>query len=143
MVHLGDTRSRRTPCTGQGGGARFTLRASWAIVALSWRYARARGDAIEALNLALFLLFSLLLVLGLRRLPPSYALYAAPQLLLIGTRTNFSPLMATSRYVLVLFPAFVVLAMLARRRSHYSWLMVSLLLLGFVLFVFLSGSFVA
>ena len=123
---------------------RFTLRAPWAVVALSWRYARARGDAIEALNLALFLLFCLLLVLGLRRLPPSYALYAAPQLLLIGTRTNFSPLMATARYVLVLFPAFVVLALLGRdRRLRAVWLALSVALLAVLLYTFLGGRFVA
>src|SRR3712207_4853714 len=78
-------------------------------VALNWRYARARGEAIEALHLALYLLCCLL-VLGLRRLPPSYALYTSPQLLLIGTRTTFSPLMATARDVLVRFPTLAVLA---------------------------------
>jgi hypothetical protein len=71
-------------------------------------------------------------------------LYAAPQLLLLSSQQAwFSPLMSTSRYVLVLFPAFVVLAQLGRhRRLHYSWLILSLLLLGFFLYAFLSGPFV-
>ena len=41
------------------------------------------------------------------------------------------------------FPAFVVLALLGgHRRLHYSWLILSLLLLGFFLYAFLSGPFV-
>ncbi len=52
--------------------------------------------------------------------------------------------MSTSRYLLVVFPVFVVLALLGRhRRPHYSWLILSLMLLGFLLFAFLSGPFVA
>ncbi len=66
---------------------------------------RPRGEAAEALNLALFLRRCLLLVLRRWRLRPSYALYVAPQLLLIGRPTTFSPLMATARDVLaVLLP---------------------------------------
>jgi hypothetical protein len=123
---------------------RLSLHAPWTVVALSWQYLRARGDRIEALNLALYLLFAVLLVVGLRRLPLSYSLYAAPQLLLIGTRTNFSPLMAASRYVLVLFPAFVALALLGRStRWHVAWLVASLVLLLLLFYTFLSGTFVA
>jgi hypothetical protein len=123
---------------------RLSLHAPWTVVALSWQYLRARGDRIEALNLALYLLFAVLLVVGLRRLPLSYSLYAALQLLLIGTRTNFSPLMAASRYVLVLFPAFVVLALLGRSKPfHIAWLVASLVLLAILFYTFLSGTFVA
>jgi hypothetical protein len=123
----------------------LAARTPWAAAALSWQHIRQRGDAIEALNLALLGLFVIILIIGLRELPLSYTLYAAPQLLLIGTRQNFfSPLMATSRYVLVLFPAFVVLALLLQhRRLHYSWLILSLLLLALLLYAFLSGPFVA
>jgi len=46
--------------------------------------------------------------------------------------------------VLVLFPVFILLALLGRhRRLHYSWLILSLLLLGFLFYTFLSGPFVA
>ncbi len=117
----------------------------WTAISLSWRHIRARGDAIEALNLALLALFTVALVAGLRRLPVSYTLYAAPQLLVIGSRELYlSPLMSSSRYVLVLFPVFILLALLGRhRRLHHSWLILSLLLLAFLFYAFLSGPFVA
>jgi hypothetical protein len=117
----------------------------WTVVEASWAHIRANGDVIEALNLVLLLLSVVVLAVGLRRLPLSYTLYAAPQLLVVGSRLNFfSPLMATSRYVLVIFPIFVILALLGQgRRIHTAWLILSLLLFGFLLYAFLSGPFVA
>ena len=122
----------------------------WVVVARSWEHLRGRGDAIEALNLALLLAFGALFLLGLRRLPPAYTLYVAPQLLLISSRllpsgqNVASPLMSTSRYVVVLFPLFILLALAGEhRRLHYSWLLCSTLLLALLLYAFLSGRFVA
>jgi hypothetical protein len=54
-------------------------------------------------------------------------LFAAPQLL-VACRLNPTPLTSTARYVLVLFPVFVVLA---------------LLFLGFLTTMFLRNTFVA
>lgn len=121
-----------------------TFRAPWSAIMISWGHIRARGDVIEALNLAFLLFFAVLLVVGVRRLPVAYTLYAAPQLLLTGShQAAQSPLMSTSRFVLVLFPAFVVLALLGRRRRlHTAWLIFSLLLLGLLVFAFMSGPFV-
>jgi hypothetical protein len=47
--------------------------------------------------------------------------------------------------VLLLFPAFVVLALLwgRHRRPHVSWLILSLLFLGLLTYHFLRGDFVA
>ncbi len=121
-----------------------TGRWPWTAVITSWREARAHSDPIEVLNLASLILFSVLLIIGVRRIPLSYALYAAPQLLLMGARQTLvgSPLASTYRYVLVLFPAFVVLAWLGqRRRLHYAWLCISLLLLGWLLSRFLGGAY--
>lgn len=122
-----------------------TFRPPWSVVATSWRHIHERNDPIEALNLALFLFCCGLLVVGLRHLPVLYILYAAPQLLVIGTsQARFSPLMSTSRYVLVIFPIFVLLALLGEgRRLHYSWLIGSVLLLALLLLRFLQGPFVA
>jgi len=121
------------------------LRPPWVVVASSWVHLRGRGDAIEALNLALLLACGALFLLGLRRLPPVYSLYVAPQLLLIASRQNaFSPLQSTSRLVVVLFPLFILLALAGvHRRLHYSWLLCSTLLLALLLYAFLSGPFVA
>ena len=117
----------------------------WTAIGNSWQYIITGDDVVEAINLTTLLIFTSLLIAGVRHVPLTYTLYAVPQLMLIGTRQNFfSPLMATSRYILVLFPIFVLLALLGRhRRVHYSWLILSLLLLGFLLYAFLSGPFVA
>lgn len=116
----------------------------WTAVARSWHFLRASGDVIEVVNLAFLLLFAGLLVLGLRRLPVSYTLYSAPQLLALSTRQMaVSPLMSTSRLVLVLFPAFILLALLLQRRvSQVLWLGASALLLLFLFGAFLFGRFV-
>lgn len=82
---------------------------------------------VEGLNLLCFLAFVGLAVAG-RRLPASHTLYVAPALVLYGARVMwFLPLMSVSRYVLVLFPGFIVLgALLERRpRAAVAWLVVS------------------
>ena len=123
----------------------YTPSPPWTLLALSWQYILRQASAHEALNLGLLLLTGALLLYGLRRLPFAYTLYAAPHLLLIATRqTTASPLASASRYVLVLFPAFVALALLGRhRRLHSSWLLLSTLLLAFLLTAFVARVFVA
>jgi len=50
------------------------------------------------------------------------------------------PLMSTSRYVLALFPCFVVLAIAGRsRRFDTSWTFLSTLLLAFLTILFVEG----
>jgi hypothetical protein len=117
----------------------------WTVVQTSWEWIWARDDPIQALNLGMLLFFAALSVVGLRWLPLTYSLYAVPQLLSFGLRLNPTPLTSTSRYVLLLFPAFVVLALLwgRRWRPHVSWLILSLLFLGLLTYHFLRGDFVA
>jgi len=51
--------------------------------------------------------------------------------------------MSTARYLLVLFPCFVVLALAGRRpRFHTGWLLISVLFLGLMTTLFLEGNFV-
>ena len=117
----------------------------WNLIIASWRYVLARGNVVEAINLGLFVLFSGLVIVGLRKIPFTYTLYVLPQLLLIATRNPFhTPLISTSRYVLVLFPCFIVLAILGRRRKvHYVWLVTSAALLTLLFLIFITGPFVA
>ncbi len=117
----------------------------WSVLAHSWRYILREGDGVEALTLGLFIFVVALLIGGLRRLPPAYLLYAVPQLLPILTRQTYvTPLTSTSRYLLVFFPAFVVLALLGRRRwLWYPWLILSVLLLAWLFAKFLQKDFVA
>lgn len=121
------------------------IRAPWAVLAASWQHIRTRPDGVETLNFALVLACAALLTVGLRRLPTLYILYAAPQLLLIATHENeVAPLLSAMRYLLVLFPVFTLAALAGRRRRlHYAWLVVSVLLLAFLLYTFLSGPIVA
>ena len=117
----------------------------WNLLLASWRYIRTSGNIVEAVNLALFLIFVVLTLLGLRRIPLTYTLYVATQLLLICTRApDNSPLVSTTRYLLVLFPAFIVLALLGReRRFHHIWWIASLVFLALLFVIFISGPFVA
>jgi hypothetical protein len=65
----------------------------------------------------------------------TYSLYVAPQLLVILGGGPTTPLQSASRFMLAMFPLFVVLGRLgARRWFHTSWLVASVLGLG-LLFV--------
>ena len=121
---------------GQGWAVHFVP--PWVAIMESWRFIRTHGHLIEALNLAAVLLVAVLLLLGARRLPLLYLLYALPQLLLTVSRVaDWPPLISSARYVLVLFPAFVVPALLLRRRAlHYAVLIVSALGLVFLAAMF-------
>ena len=99
---------------------------------------------MQALNLAALLGAAILLAVGARRMPLTYSLYAWPPLLLIATRIQPTPLTSTTRYVLVLFPVFVVAALLAEHPwLRRAWLVISLVLLGALATMFLQGDFVA
>ena len=114
----------------------YQVVAPWRAIAASWNDIRAGGPhgnvpEIEALNLACLLAFSALAVVAARRLPVAYALFALPYAALLLTHEGWlSPLMSTSRFVLPLFPCFIVVAVwLARRpRLAVGWLGASALL---------------
>jgi hypothetical protein len=120
-------------------------RAPWDVLRASWQYIRTKGDPVEALNLIAFGLAVGLIVIGVRRLPPLYLLYAVPHLLTIAIRENGrTPLQSTSRYLLVIFPIMVVLALVLKsRRAHLAWVVVSLALFIVLLTCYLGAAFVA
>jgi hypothetical protein len=76
------------------------------------------GDPIEVLNVVSIVGLTALGVYGFRRLPLEYGLYAVALLALLWLRDtdNFSPLISTARYALVIFPCFMIGAQLLRRR---------------------------
>ncbi|MGN6673154.1 MAG: hypothetical protein ACTHMA_07630 [Thermomicrobiales bacterium] len=122
------------------------LRWPWEVLALSWREITRHNNPMEVLNLLTVVLCCMALLAGVRRLPISYTIFAATQVFLILLHENFvTPLTGTLRYALVLFPVFVVLASwgLRSRRLHYSWLILSLALIGVLLYAFLTGPFVS
>lgn len=115
----------------------------WDLVAAAWARISENGDVITALNLAALIMFIGLFVAGLRRVPLSYSLYVGPSLALVALRSPAFPLMSAMRYVSVLFPCFVVLALLARsERVHTGWVIVSTLLLGLLAMLFVQGEFI-
>lgn len=84
---------------------------------------------VEILNLGSLVGGLVVAVVAARRLPPAYAIYAITTLGLYFFRTaGFSPLMSVSRYVLVVFPCTIVVAMWLGRRPRLAaaWLVVSL-----------------
>ena len=124
------------------GGTEF--HPPWAVVAASAGWIIERGDALQALNLIVLIGAALLLVIGAPRMPAVYSLYAWPPLLLIATRIQPTPLTSTTRYILVIFPIFVVAALLTEHRwVRALWIVLSLIGLGWLTAQFVQGEFVA
>jgi hypothetical protein len=117
--------------------------APWDVVGAALDFTRRTGDPLQALQLAMLVGFAVLFVLGIRRLPAELTLYAAPQLALAWGRILPIPLTSVDRYLLVIFPAFIVLALvLGDRRWRWSYVILSLLLLGALANEFVIGNFV-
>jgi hypothetical protein len=99
--------------------------------------------AISVIDLSILIVFLALLALGARRLPRSYTAYAAVVWLaiLVNPATGGGQtlaLLSTSRFALTVFPPFILLALLGRRRAVDRWivaLFVALLTLFTILFV--------
>jgi len=67
------------------------------------------GTFTNVLNLSLLGIFLAMTVLSFRTLPPEYGIYMAVTVfVLLLRRTTLQPLVSMSRYVLVLFPAFMM-----------------------------------
>lgn len=102
---------------------------SWDTLASpGFRYTFAQSDTVE---LVVFLLFIGLAVLGLRITPLFYLAYLLPPLLFpLFQPGAIHPLFSYPRFGIVLFPLFVVLALLLQRRGpRIAWLAVSTALL--------------
>ena len=126
------------------GGRDFHWPWETLAAAIDWVANGRQGAGIELLNLATFLLFAGIVVAAAWRLPPSYTLYAAASLLILIVRLQPTPLTATTRFLLVIFPVFAALGILGRhRRFDTAWTLVSTLFLGLVAVTFLRGDFVA
>lgn len=91
-------------------------------------------------NFALDILFIVVVVLAAifvsRRLRVSYALY---MLATLAVALSTGTLMSISRYILVLFPMFILLASLRNEYIKYGWLFASVLLLALNILLFVSN----
>ncbi len=136
--------SGATPYDAQAFWGGTSFHPPWEVVAASYRWIVDRGDAVQALNLIALIGAAALLVAGARRMPLAYSLYAWPPIILIALRIQPTPLTSTTRLVVVLFPIFIVLALLTGRPwLERAWVILSLLFLGLLATTFLSGDFVA
>ena len=115
----------------------------WEVVEASWRWAVERHDPLQALNMICLVFFALVTLVGLRRVPVAYSLFAIPQIILVGSRIQPTPLTSTARYLLVVFPVFVLLALAPGRWPRFAWAVGSAMFLALLLAMFLRGEYVA
>lgn len=123
------------------GGTNF--HPPWEVIDASWHWAIEHHDPLQAFNLAMLILFAVVALVGLRQVPVAYSLFALPQIALIGTRIQPIPLTSTGRYLLVVFPVFVILALVPGRWLRFGWAVASLMFLALLLADYLRGTFVA
>jgi hypothetical protein len=132
-----------TPLDTQGAWGGTDFHPPWEVAAASWDWAVSHHDPLQAFNLFSLVLFAVVSVVGIRRIPISYSLFAIPQIALLAVRIQPTPLTSTARYLLVVFPVFVILALVKDRWLRFAWVVGSLMLLALLLEMFLQGGYVA
>lgn len=96
-----------------------------------------QGTSVEVVRLVSFGLTCLSLLLGLKRIRWTYQLYAWAQL---GMVMLSSWLMSLPRYLLCLFPLFMIYATLSRNEAfHYRLMLISTMLMSMWAFVYATG----
>jgi len=133
----------RSPLDTQDAWGGRNFHPPWDVVSASWNWAVDRHDPLQLLNLATLIGFGLATIAGLRRLPVAYSLIAIPQVALLATRIQPTPLSSTVRYLMVVFPVFVLLAMIEDKRLQLAWLAGSIMFLTILLLGFETGQFIA
>jgi hypothetical protein len=126
------------------GSARLLDARLWANPSLG-NLANHLEGANNLYNLVFFVFAGVVLIAGLRDLPPDLSAYA---FLLVAPATLFgtpqSPLMGTPRYVLVAFPLFIVLGVLLKNRLLFGgWMILSTTASLVLCALFVSWRFVA
>jgi len=115
----------------------------WDMIDAVAQWVGRTGDPLQVLQLAMLVLFTILFAVGIRRLPLELTLLAAPLLYLAWARILPTPLTSTARQLEVVYPAFIVLALLLEDRQwRWSYVVLSLLLLGALANEFVIGNFV-
>lgn len=91
---------------------------SWSLVTSNpWRLLAANSDTLE---LVMTVFFIILIVIGFKILPLYQSLYLVPGILIpLFQPSTVHPLMSIPRFGVVLFPLFIVLAIVLRKRWLY------------------------
>jgi hypothetical protein len=116
----------------------------WEVVQASAAWIGRTGSPLQALDLVVLVGAIGLSIAGLWKLPLAYSLFSIPQVLISATRILPTPLTSTTRYLVVVFPLFVMVALLTTRpRAQWIWVAASLLMLALLAHGYLRGDFVA
>lgn len=109
---------------------------------LNWRWGFSESHTDELVATVLLLVLG---VLAWRYLPLAYSAYLSAGVIVpLWSPSHVHPLMSMHRFTLILFPAFIVLALLGRWRAvHAAIVIVSALLLAFFVNQFASWLWVA
>ncbi|HZL64688.1 MAG TPA: hypothetical protein VFD50_07090 [Thermoleophilia bacterium] len=85
---------------------------------------------------------TVLIVLGLRKLPPAYSSWALIGILVpLLYPTTMRPLYSLHRFVLLLFPLFMVEAYVTRKTGWLRWVLLALSAAGLVYYTLAFASF--
>jgi hypothetical protein len=133
----------KTPLDTQDAWGGRNFHWPWDVAVASWNWAIEQHDPLQFINLGTLIGFGLAILVGLRRLPVAYSLVAIPQVALLATRLQPTPLTSTARYLLVVFPVFILLAGVRDRRLQLAWFAASIMFLTILLLAFETGQFVA
>jgi hypothetical protein len=109
---------------------------SWALVTSNaWRVRVANSDVLEFIATVFFIA---LIVIGFKVLPLYQSLYLVPGILIpLFQPSSVHPLMSIPRFGLVLFPLFIVMAIVFRKR----WIYLPVAAISVVLLVLLTVQF--
>ncbi len=107
-----------------------------------WRWAFSESNFVEFAATAFLLVIA---VIAFFRLPLAYSSYLAAGVLLpLWSPSAVHPLMSMHRFTLALFPVFIILALLSKRKPiHALMLTISAILLAFLTIQFASWLWVA
>jgi hypothetical protein len=134
---LGLGRSPLDLLTAHTRGGNFTF-PGWNMVEAASRILRGQLVEENLIELAFTLLFIVLTVFIWKKLPRLYGVYAVTLMLLFLTRLGSpQPLVSMARYVLEIFPAFLLLAAWGRR----PWINRLILYLSWLGLLFFSAQF--
>jgi hypothetical protein len=133
----------QTPLDTQDAWGGREFHPPWDVAAAAWQWTIDQHDPLQFVNLALLVGFAALLLIGMFRIPVAYTLFALPQIVLLATRIQPIPLTSTNRYLLVVFPVFVILALIPWPRVRLAWAITSTIFLAVLFQAFLMGDYVA
>lgn len=109
------------------------------IIATVLKILSPEGTFINVINLIMTFVFLAMTIISFRALPLAYSLYMAlTMFVLLWRRTTVQPLVSMSRYVLTLFPAFIIWG----RWGRNPWVNRLIVYPSLALLIYLCGQFV-